>query len=822
MSLKSIDYSRGKMLVLDQLELPHRSIYIDIGNSQDAWSVIRSMQVRGAPLIAITAALGLAVEAEKVKITITSLEDARSFLLDKMAYLRTSRPTAVNLFTATDQLTALVNELASRPSIQAVEVFDGFIEAAERMLEEDIKSNRSIGTHGAQRILDIVLRDKVRVLTICNTGSLATAGFGTALGVVRSLHEQGRLEHVYACETRPYNQGARLTAYEIVEDDLPGTLITDSMASTLMSVKGVDCVIVGADRVAANGDTANKVGTYQLAIAAQYHGVPFFVAAPTTTLDLSMSSGADIEIEERPAAELTSIAGVVIAPPGIGVWNPAFDVTPSSLIRGIVTEVGVIEAASDSSDGVIRIADFLRAYVGRLDPSTGASKVLTEKCFQSVEPIAIPTGYSRLTEKDIAKYIVANTRLAAMLQVTSSEASRLSIREVGDGNLNYVYIVTGPTGNHLVVKQALPYVRCVGESWPLTLRRAYFEQAALREQARLTGGSGVPEVFHFDERNALIFMQYVEPPHMILRKALISNLRICSFACDIGVFMAKTLFGSSALALDGGSLRNKIAHWSQNVAMCALTEKVIFTDPYTSSSMNRWTTPQLDGYALGIRSDDALRLAAAYHKSLFLHSSQALLHGDLHTGSVMVREGSTFVIDPEFAFYGPMGFDVGAVLANLFLSYFSRSVDGDQAYSEWLLDQTTALHDAFTGAFIDLWNSASRSGLTGELYPADIYSEHLLRDAQRTYLALLWRDTVGFTGMKMIRRVVGIAHVEDLESIVDTEVRSVCEKRCLVFARRLVMASYTGSIDSLESIAAVVEYARNVYRTAPPEGWTFA
>jgi 5-methylthioribose kinase len=273
-----------------------------------------------------------------------------------------------------------------------------------------------------------------------------------------------------------------------------------------------------------------------------------------------MSSGADIEIEERPAAELTSIAGVVIAPHGIGVWNPAFDVTPSSLIRGIVTEVGVIEAASDSSDGVIRIADFLKAYVGRLDPSTGASKVLTEKCFQSVEPIAIPTGYSRLTEKDIANYIVANTRLAAMLQVTSSEASRLSIREVGDGNLNYVYIVTGPTGNHLVVKQALPYVRCVGESWPLTLRRAYFEQAALREQARLTGGSGVPEVFHFDERNALIFMQYVEPPHMILRKALISNLRICSFACDIGVFMAKTLFGSSALALDGGSLRNKIAH----------------------------------------------------------------------------------------------------------------------------------------------------------------------------------------------------------------------------------------------------------------------
>jgi methylthioribose-1-phosphate isomerase len=341
MSLKSIDYSRGKMLVLDQLELPHRSIYIDIGNSQDAWSVIRSMQVRGAPLIAITAALGLAVEAEKVKITITSLEEARSFLLDKMAYLRTSRPTAVNLFTATDQLTALVNELASRPSIQAVEVFDGFIEAAERMLEEDINSNRSIGSHGAQRILDIVLRDKIRVLTICNTGSLATAGFGTALGVVRSLHEQGRLEHVYACETRPYNQGARLTAYEIVQDNLPGTLITDSMASTLMSVKGVDCVIVGADRVAANGDTANKVGTYQLAIAAQYHGVPFFVAAPSSTFDLSLARGDEIPIEERSAAEVLSPLGTAAAPEGARAFNPAFDVTPARLIRGIITEHGI-------------------------------------------------------------------------------------------------------------------------------------------------------------------------------------------------------------------------------------------------------------------------------------------------------------------------------------------------------------------------------------------------------------------------------------------------------------------------------------------------
>jgi len=305
-ALESLKYKRGSLQVIDQLKLPGELVFIEVTNTKDAWAVIRSMQVRGAPLIAIVAALGLAVHVHNSRDDFKSVESAVDFLLKQMEYLRTSRPTAVNLFVATDDLANLVNNLKSAPSASSTSVIDGFISAAEKMLVDDVATNKAIGDHGAKRILEIVGHKPLRVLTICNTGSLATAGYGTALGVVRSLHALGCLEQVYACETRPYNQGARLTAFEIVSDQLPGTLITDSMASYLMATKGIDVVVVGADRVAANGDTANKIGTYQLAIVAKFHGVPFFPAVPTTTLDLSIPSGAKIHVEERPAAELTT------------------------------------------------------------------------------------------------------------------------------------------------------------------------------------------------------------------------------------------------------------------------------------------------------------------------------------------------------------------------------------------------------------------------------------------------------------------------------------------------------------------------------------
>jgi S-methyl-5-thioribose-1-phosphate isomerase len=287
------------------------------------------MNVRGAPLIAIVACLGLAVHLNEAKNKFQSVAEAANFLLEKIDYVRTSRPTAVNLFSATDalryfwkdyrratltlQYRALISSLTTNEN-ETVQSFSiAITEYAEQLLKDDVATNKAIGSHGAVKIIskcdDNINKSSkergLRVLTICNTGSLATAGYGTALGVVRSLYERGRLEQVYALETRPYNQGARLTAFEIVSDDLPGTLITDSMAAALMATKGIDCVVVGADRVAANGDTANKIGTYQLAISAHYHGVPFYVAAPTTSLDVSIPNGSKIIVEERSAEELT-------------------------------------------------------------------------------------------------------------------------------------------------------------------------------------------------------------------------------------------------------------------------------------------------------------------------------------------------------------------------------------------------------------------------------------------------------------------------------------------------------------------------------------
>lgn len=802
MSLQSLRYTRGSLEVLDQLLIPQEKKYIAVVNSQDAWSVIRTMQVRGAPLIAIVAALGLAVEAHNRKDEFSSVAVAATFLSTSMTHLRTSRPTAVNLFLATDQLQALVNsQILTAPT--AVALIDAYVAAAEQMLVDDIQTNMSIGDHGARRILEITKREKVRVLTICNTGSLATAGYGTALGVVRSLHAMGALEHIYACETRPYNQGARLTAFEIVEDKLPGTLIADSMASYLMAVKGVDCVIVGADRVAANGDTANKIGTYQLAITAKYHGVPFFTAVPSTTLDLTMSSGALIHVEERPAVELTTIFGKQIAPDGINAWNPSFDVTPCSLIRGVITEIGVAEASSDAgSDGIIDMAAFL------------CKGGMESRCLNSVVPSAAPTNYKRMDENAIAHYVLSMPKLCAILNVPvgNNNGAILDVKEVGDGNLNFVYLVSGP-GGCVVVKQALPYVRCVGESWPLTLQRATFEANALLEERRLCP-EFVPEVYHFDSSKAMIIMRFIEPPNIILRKALMAGHRYSTFAADIATFLAKTLFGTSFLAIEGGALRTRVAEWSANSAMCALTEKVIFTDPYTVCDMNRWTAPHLDSFAEAIRNSSELKLAAALLKGKFLSSTQCLLHGDLHSGSVMASEGVTWVIDPEFAFYGPMGFDIGAVLSNMFLSYFSQSATNGPNYAEWLLQQTIALHESFIAQFVVLWNSGKMIG-NGEHFKKEVFADsESFSKAQREFMQSIWYDSLGFAGMKMIRRIVGISHVADLDTIEDAEKRSECEKRALVLGKELVLVSHVRK--GMEDIKTIAARARELFNAPPP------
>ena len=362
-----------------------------------------------------------------------------------------------------------------------------------------------------------------------------------------------------------------------------------------------------------------------------------------------------------------------------------------------------------------------------------------------------------------------------------------------------MYILTGPSGV-IVAKQALPYVRCVGESWPLTLERATFESNALNTQRNLCPDL-VPEVYLFDQPKALIVMRFVEPPNLILRKVLIAGTRLSTMSDHISTFLARTLFGTSALLLDGGSLRSKVSEWSRNSALCALTEQVIFTDPYHKVEINRWTTPQLDSFVSDIQSDEALKLAIANLKAKFLGSTEALLHGDLHTGSIMAAEGSTFVIDPEFAFYGPMGFDVGAVIGNLFLAYFSQEGHRKGSdYADWLLGEIVTLYTMFERKFFALWNESG----TGEAYktgPFPLKSD-VLKAAQRDYMQRLFFDSIGFAGAKMIRRIVGIAHVADLETIEDADIRSVCEKKSLVLARDLVINTTSSRFKSIHEVAA--------------------
>uniref|UniRef100_A0A182QR25 Methylthioribose-1-phosphate isomerase n=1 Tax=Anopheles farauti TaxID=69004 RepID=A0A182QR25_9DIPT len=340
MTLEAIKYKVGQLQILDQLLLPAESKYIPIASVKDGWDAIYKMQVRGAPAIAIVGCLSLVVEIyDKQYDTKHALQ---SEVVQHLQYLVTSRPTAVNLKLAADEVKTLAENLLANETVNVEGMKHQIIKSIEQMLEKDIQDNRAIGENGANALLKGVDRP-LKLLTHCNTGSLATAGYGTALGVIRSVNVRNLLEHVYCTETRPYNQGARLTAYELVHDKLPATLITDSMVAALLNSTKVDAIIVGADRVAANGDTANKIGTYQLAVVAKHHDVPFYVAAPFTSIDVAIQDGSRIKIEERPEQELTHIGGQRIAAPGIGCWNPAFDVTPAELITGIITERGVLK-----------------------------------------------------------------------------------------------------------------------------------------------------------------------------------------------------------------------------------------------------------------------------------------------------------------------------------------------------------------------------------------------------------------------------------------------------------------------------------------------
>eukprot|EP01061_Rhynchopus_euleeides_P022255 TRINITY_DN36269_c0_g1_i1.p2 TRINITY_DN36269_c0_g1~~TRINITY_DN36269_c0_g1_i1.p2 ORF type:complete len:378 (+),score=156.94 TRINITY_DN36269_c0_g1_i1:74-1207(+) len=363
--LRAIKYERGTMTLLDQKKLPMTTHYDAVVTAEDAWEAIRDMRVRGAPAIAIAAALGLAVEAHHKRESFESPAACAAFLAERLDYLSTSRPTAVNLHNAVRDLKAVVSTEAARSGATSPSITDAFITASEKMLADDERDNAGISEHGSAHILANCAKGadgKVKIVTICNTGALATSRYGTALGVVRFLHNKGALERVFPLETRPYNQGGRLTTYECVAEGMAATLIVDSAVSYLMSKQKVSACIVGADRVCVNGDTANKIGTYNVAVAAKHHGIPFYVAAPVTTIDQSLADGSGIPVEERSTTEITHnpLTGdrVVADGPTLDVWNPSFDVTPAELITGgIVTEIGVIEP----KDGKLDVLGFLES-----------------------------------------------------------------------------------------------------------------------------------------------------------------------------------------------------------------------------------------------------------------------------------------------------------------------------------------------------------------------------------------------------------------------------------------------------------------------------
>lgn len=320
MAIRPMEWTGDSLRMLDQRRLPHEESWLVLGSSREVAEAIREMAVRGAPAIGIAAAYGIVLAALHNEL----MEEAYDVL-------RASRPTAVNLFWALDRLKSLPDQGP-----------DALLQEALTIEREDLATNQAIGRFGAG-----LITQGARILTICNTGSLATSGHGTALGMIRTAHSEGKGIFVYSAETRPRQQGLRLTAWELLQDGIPFASIADSAAGALMRAGKIDLVVAGADRIAANGDAANKIGTYTFAVLAHHHGLPFFIAAPTSTIDFAIATGSEIIIEERSAAELTEIEGIAVAPRGTPVYNPAFDVTPGELITAIVTDEGVFRPPYD-------------------------------------------------------------------------------------------------------------------------------------------------------------------------------------------------------------------------------------------------------------------------------------------------------------------------------------------------------------------------------------------------------------------------------------------------------------------------------------------
>lgn len=413
------------------------------------------------------------------------------------------------------------------------------------------------------------------------------------------------------------------------------------------------------------------------------------------------------------------------------------------------------------------------------------------------------TSFSPLSVETLA------SRLGGVAAVTNrigADTSAWRVREVGDGNLNLVFIVEGPAGT-VIVKQALPYVRLVGESWPLPLKRSFFEYHALMRQAERDPGR-VPEIFHFDEAQALIVMEFLSP-HIILRRALIDGRMPPKIGRELGLFAARTLFRGSDLSMTARDRKADLALFADNVELCDITENLVFTDPYFQAPLNKHN-PHLDGIVASLRGDRDLKVEAQHLKLMFSSRAETLVHGDLHTGSIMVTNDDTRVIDPEFAFYGPMAFDVGMLLANFWMSYFSQSGHEDgrsrATQRDYIVDVVGTIWKTFRAEFSRLFEE-ERSGM---LYPKGLYEDQGdrmgARQALDGILHDIFTDMLGFAGVEMHRRILGLAHNADFETIEDERLRAACETPALILGRHLVVnRTRIASIDEVNSLAGRLE-----------------
>lgn len=393
------------------------------------------------------------------------------------------------------------------------------------------------------------------------------------------------------------------------------------------------------------------------------------------------------------------------------------------------------------------------------------------------KPLSPETLGQRLGELDVMKKGVGGN------------ADAWTVREVGDGNLNLVFIVEGEAGS-VIVKQALPYVRLVGDSWPLPLKRAFFEYHALiRQEARDPGS--VPEILHFNEEQALIIMERLQP-HIILRQQTMEGRKVAGLGKSLGLFTARTAFRGSDLSMKAGDKKADVAMFAGNVELCDITESLVFNDPYYDAEMNRHTTPQLDGIVADLRRDEALKVEVQHMKRAFTSRGETMCHGDLHAGSIMVTDTQSRIIDPEFAYYGPFGFDIGMLIGNYLMAYHAMPAHISDAeacrdFQAWILEVIAETWAVFCAEFHRLWNTER----TGILYPKALYEDQghdfASESAVQQLLGEIFRDLVAFAGIEMHRRILGLAHVAELDTIEDEELKARCEAKCLKLGQFLVI-----------------------------------